>query len=188
MPSTRQVVTALYGAWRLLRFDTGGMAWFDVSLPGFWRSFFAAVLVAPGFAVLIALRLAARSEPYDLGWTIVVSTVAYGVGWVAFPIVAVFITRLLALTDRYFALIIALNWASVPQMLVFVPVVLIDAGGLLPMPLGPVATIAATLFVIAYQWFVIRTALATDALTASGVVVLQLVIDGFVEFGADSLI
>ncbi len=188
MPSTREIAAALFGAWRLLRFDAGGIAWFDVSLAGFWRSFFAAVLVAPGFVVLVALRLAARTEPYDLGWAAVVSSAAYAIGWVSFPLVAIFITRLLGLTDRYFALIIASNWASVPQMLVLLPTVLIDVGGVLPAALGSFLPLAATLYVIAYQWFVVRTALATDGFTASGIVVLQLLIDAFVELSADSLI
>ncbi len=188
MPSLRDVVAALYGALRMLRFDAGGLAWFDVSLPGFWRSFFAAVLVAPAFAVLVALQLAARTDPYELGWVIVVSSVAYGIGWLTFPVVAIFITRLLRLSDRYFALIIASNWASIPQMLVFLPAALIDASGILPSAAGALLTVAATFYVIAYQWFVIRTALATDALTASAIVVLQLLIDTFVELGANRLI
>ena len=43
MISLREVITALYGAYRLARFDPGGLGFYEVTVQGFWRSFFAAV-------------------------------------------------------------------------------------------------------------------------------------------------
>ena len=188
MPSLSDVVAALYGAWRLMRFDKGGMAWFDVSIAGFWRSFFAAVPVAPFYAVLVTLELAARLEPFDLGWAILVSVVAYVVSWAAFPIAAIFITRLLGLSQRYIPFIIAYNWANVMQTLVYVPVVLIGAGGVVSAGFGQVLAVAATLYVLVYQWFVTRTALETTPVTAAGIVILQVTIDVLLHNRANSLI
>ena len=53
-----EVVYATYGAWRLARFDCQGLQYFDNTPEAFWRSFYAAVIVAPPFAVLTALQLA----------------------------------------------------------------------------------------------------------------------------------
>ncbi len=188
MPSLRDVVAALYGACRLMRFDAGGMTWFDLSIPGFWRSFFAALLVAPFFAVLVGMHFTRGDQPFDPGWAALVMTVAYCLSWAAFPIAAILITRLLRLTDRYIALIVAYNWANVPQIAVILLANLIDAGGVLPGFLGDVLPFAAMVFVLVYQWFVTRTALATTTATAIGVVFLQLLIDIFIELAADSLI
>lgn len=188
MPSRRDVVAALYGAWRLMRFDSGGMAWFDISIAGFWRSFFAAIPVAPFYAIVVALELAERVEPYDLGWAIVVWIVAYAAGWAAFPIVAIFITRLLRLSQGYVPFIIAYNWASVPQTLVWFLVIMIGAAHLAPPALAEFLLLAAFLYILVYQWFVTRTALETTGLTAAGIVILQVLIDVLIQRGASSLI
>ena len=188
MPSARQVASALYGAWRLMRFDAGGMAWFEVSIAGFWRSFFAAVIVAPGVAILVALNLADRSEPFDAGWAIVVWAVTYAIMWAAFPIVAILITHLLGLGGRYVPLIVAYNWASVPQVLVDLSAALIGSSGLGPTTFGKLVVLAAFIYLRVYQWFVIRTALETAPLTAAAIVLLDFLIGALIFVTAAGLI
>ena len=73
MPDRAEVLRSLYGAYRLAFLDQSGMAHFNLSVDGFWRSFFAAVLVAPGFAVLVVQKLVARPEPFDPGWAMLVA-------------------------------------------------------------------------------------------------------------------
>ncbi len=187
MPSAREVVAALYGTWRLMRFDAGGMAWFDISITGFWRSFFAAVLVAPGFAVLLAFNLAARGEPVGLGRAIVVWTVAYAVMWAAFPIAAILITRLLGLGGRYIPLIIAYNWANVPQVLLNLLAALISAGGTDAGEGGGLVVLAAFIYLRVYLWFVMRTALETTSLTAAALVLFDFVIGAIIGVTASGL-
>ena len=46
VPLRTEIFHSLYGAFRLLLLDQGGMRWFNVSITGFYRSFLAAVLVA----------------------------------------------------------------------------------------------------------------------------------------------
>lgn len=188
MPSLREVTEALYGAWRLLRFDAGGMNWFDISITGFWRSFFAAVLVAPGYAVMMGIALAVRDEAVDPGRAILVASIAYVLGWAAFPVVAMPLTRLLSLTHRYFHLVISTNWTSVPQMLIILPAVVVEASGVLPRGSGTLLTMAATLFALFYEWFVVRTALETTSSRATGIVIVQVIINELVHLGAFRLI
>ena len=57
MPDHEEVLHSLYGAYRLAFLDRSGMSHFNLSVDGFWRSFFAAVLVAPGFALLVVQEL-----------------------------------------------------------------------------------------------------------------------------------
>ena len=56
MISGQYVTNALYGAYRLARADTNGLSYFDNSNAGFWRSFYAAVLIAPLFLILLIIR------------------------------------------------------------------------------------------------------------------------------------
>lgn len=188
MPTAAETALALYGAYRLARFDASGMRFFETTIEGFWRSFFAAVLVAPFYAIIVALELAERIEPYEPVWAIVVLVVAYAASWAAFPIVAIFITRLLGLSPRYVPFIIAYNWASVPQTLVYFPVIMISAAHLVPPALAEFLLLAAFLYILVYQWFVTLTALETTGLTAAGIVIVQVLLDLLIHRGASSLI
>jgi len=188
MPSKREVAAALYGAWRLLRFDPQGFVWFDLTIDGFWRSFFAAVLVAPAYLILVALDLTGREGPIDGVWATFVLTLGYGAEWIAFPIAAIFITRLLGLTEGYVPLIVAGNWIGVPQSALVALAGAIDEWGGLAGAIGPFITLSVTLYVLIYQWFVTRLALNTSGLTAAGVVILQILIVDFVHLGAMALV
>ena len=54
MISKQELLLSLYGAWRLLLRDTKGIEWLDDSPEGFWKSFFCAVVVLPGYILLLA--------------------------------------------------------------------------------------------------------------------------------------
>ncbi len=56
MPDVAFFTRSLTGALRLARFDAGGMAAFDVSFEGFWRSFWAAGLVLPLYIFFLAIN------------------------------------------------------------------------------------------------------------------------------------
>lgn len=188
MPSSREVIAALYGAWRLARLDAGGMRWFDISIGGFWRSFFAAALAAPGYAYLVTLDLDEEAWSADPLWMVLVEGVTYLLAWAALPVLAIFLTRLFALTDRYIGFIIAYNWAAVLQTALFVAVTVLAATGLVPAGLGAVLILAATVLIILYQWFIARTALETTALIAAGFVATDIVAALAIDAAAEALL
>ena len=45
MIARHEVLLSLYGVWRLFLRDPRGIEWLDVSIEGFWKSFFCAVVV-----------------------------------------------------------------------------------------------------------------------------------------------
>ena len=55
------ISAALLGALHLARFDAVGIKYFEPTLAGFWRSFWAAGLVAPFFLLLLLIRHTLRS-------------------------------------------------------------------------------------------------------------------------------
>ena len=65
------------GALRLAQMDRGGLAFFDRSVAGFWRSFYAAALVLP---IYILTLLLIDRMPTDVGaWAL--EGIAYAVSW-----------------------------------------------------------------------------------------------------------
>jgi hypothetical protein len=105
-----------------------------------------------------------------------------------FPLAAIPITRLLALSDRYIPLIVAYNWISVPQVLLYLLVDLINGDAANPSPAGAFLELAAVAYILVYEWFVVRTVLGTAPLTAAAIVILDVLIGELLYCAATSLI
>lgn len=173
MPPVAEIRHYFAGAWRLARGDTGGMTHFDFSADGFWRSFWAVVIVAPGYAILVANQYARNNEPVDFWPTLTAESLSYLLGWAAFPILAIFVTRYYGVTNRYVPLIVTLNWSSQVQIAAFlIPVAL---GVVLPSELVGLLLIVVTGAVLVYQGFIIKTALGCPVGTAITFLAVDLV-------------
>jgi hypothetical protein len=176
MPSFSEVLYGVFGAWRLALLDRGGMNYFDRSLSGFWKSFFAAALVAPAYLILVVLDLAESNSDAGVLRIFIVHLSAYTLSWVAFPLAVLHICEAIDKREAFVGYIVALNWAEVIQAVVLFPVLLLNAA------LGGAAagfgllTAVVYLLVLGYQWFVTKTALGIAGLGAAGLVALDLMI------------
>ncbi len=185
MLSAREAATSLYGAYRLARFDARGMTYFETSLAGFWRSFFAAVIVAPLYAVLLLLRHGAGETAVDGVRFAAVEAIAYVIAWVAFPLVMVYLVRVLNREERYLGYIVAYNWAAVLRNALYMPVFMLGVTG--TVPAGPLILIALSV-VFVYIWFIARVALDVGAWTAVALVALDFVLSVFIDVVASSML
>ena len=151
-------------ALRLLRREPDALAGFDLSVNGFWRSFLAAVVCLPGFFLL--------SAPGDPGFSWPSEFLGYVVGWLAFPLVMVPLSRSLDKGGRYVALVVAINWGAVLQMAAFVTAITLSR--LVPQPLGAFLVLGTTVAVVLYEWHIVRSALMTTAGVAAALTALDL--------------
>ncbi len=186
MPGYREISRALTGAWLLWRGDPSAMSWFELTVEGFWRSFFAAVLVAPFYVFMLAVDYASSEMPAGLATVVVVRGVAYLADWAAFPLVAVLLVRLFGLERRYVALIVADNWASVLQAAALTAAV--AASMVLPMAVAALLVLATFVTVVFYQWLVVRQALETTGGVAGGFVAADLLSGILVDRMVSSLL
>jgi hypothetical protein len=179
MISLREVVASLYGAWRLARLDRGAVGYFDASPEGFWRSFFAAVLVAPSdFAIQILFNRGPL--PDDLLHYMLVLLVTYVFSWLIWPLASIYLVRALGRSSALLLYLTAHNWAQVVATL-FQLAVAILARGLLPAPMAPLALLLSVLVVLGYEWFVASAALHIDRLAAAAVVAAYFVVSVLVS-------
>ena len=185
MPDRAEIVSSIYGAYRLARLDQTGMTHFNLSVEGFWRSFFAALIVAPGYALLVSERLLEDGD-LGLGRFALVEGAAYVLGWVAFPLAALFLTQALDLSRNYVALIVAANWAAVIQIAILLAGQIV--GLVLPVVLASLILIGITGAVLFYQWFVVRTALETTGGIALALVVVDLLLNIMINLTAERFI
>jgi len=187
MPTLQQMAMSIYGAYRLARLDAAGMAYFDTSVEGFWRSFFAAVIVAPFYALLLALRFSVIGADADPTRFVLVEMIAYVVSWVAYPLVIAALTQKLGCWNRFPVYIVAYNWSMVLQICVVLTIALLSASGAFPEDAGKFFALIVYLLILGYVWFIARTALGVPALTATGIVALDIALSYFIDAIADRL-
>ncbi|MGE0719821.1 MAG: hypothetical protein AB7P02_30535 [Alphaproteobacteria bacterium] len=186
-PGTAEIAYALDGAWRLACRDPAGLGRFAGTAQSFWRSFWAAVLAAPLFVLLLALRDLPDEPRGGMGVLLAAEGIAYVANWAAFPLAMVYVARLLRRERRYFLTIEAYNWSAVIQVALFAAATAIAALDFLPEALSQGIAFGITLLVLVYEWFVIRVGLAVGGWTAAGVVVLDLAIGVFLNGMAQSI-
>lgn len=173
IPSAREIVYGVYGAWRLARLDRGGHGYFDDSTRGFWTSFYAAALVAPGYAILVLLDPVAPSTDSGAVRIFLIHVLTYCLSWTVYPVIVHPLCQAMDKEDAYIRYIVAFNWAKVIQMAAYLPVAGILAANLLPGGVAEVIHGVAYMLLLGYQWFVTRTALDIRGWPATGLVALD---------------
>lgn len=176
MVTLGEVIYALRGIARLMRLDRGGLAYFDRSIQGFWRSFSVALLIAPLYALLIPSHLEMIKPTVDWPQIMAIEILAYIVAWLLFPTVAFELCRWLKRPAEYPGYITVYNWSSIlfvgTRVLVWLPTL---AGSTSAGLSDTLDTIAYYLFQV-YLWFIAREALRIDGITAIGVVFTDFVL------------
>ncbi|HEY3909652.1 MAG TPA: hypothetical protein VGM07_07155 [Stellaceae bacterium] len=183
-----EVRSALVGCLRLAKGDRRGLAYFDRTLDGFWRSFLAGVLSYPLYLFLLTTRVSLAQWQAAGGVRVVlVETIAYVIAWVAFPLIMLSVLRWIGREHRFFDFMVPYNWSQLPQSLLFVLVGLDSASGLLGDPIAQALEVAAAIAVLVYEWYIARVALQTTGLAATLVVLVDLVLGLIVSRAAGSL-
>ncbi len=168
-----ETVRSLYGAWRLARFDSEGLKYFDSTIDGFWRSFFAAVLVAPFYLILLVLRYQSDFGHVPALQFFSIEGLAYVIAWLAFPVVMITIATSIDRRRYFVRYIVAYNWASVLQNALYLPIVILAVAGVLGRGASEVLSLAVLTWVLAYSWFITRRALDITGPAAAGIVALD---------------
>jgi hypothetical protein len=181
MAPLSEIIRSLYGALHLARGDTSGMAFFNATEQGFWRSFTAAILIAPLFALLLTIRYHVNEAGVSLLRFTAIETIAYVVSWVAFPLLLYHLTDILGTGHRFIRYIVAYNWASVLQNLLYLPFALLVEAHLVQGAGSTFFGIILLGLVLLYTWFVTRTALEVTNLLAAGLVMIDLVLSIFIN-------
>ncbi len=187
MPTLHEIVTSIYGAYRLARLDPNGMSFFDTSVGGIWRSFFAAVLIAPFYAVLLAVRFPFEGGDVDPSRFALAEGVAYVISWVAYPVVMASLTQIMGCLERFPAYLVAYNWSMVLQNALFLPIGLLGATGAISADAASFLWLVALVAILVYIWFIARTALKLPPFTCAAIVMLDIALSFLISATADSL-
>jgi hypothetical protein len=188
MISMHEIVYALYGAYRLCRFDRGGMAFFNVTREGFWRSFFSAVLVAPIRAIITFVELQNTRFPIEASGEriFLIEALSYLVLVFAYPFAMFYMCEVIDRRQRYMGYIVAYNWAGVLLALLALPFALLGADELVPTAIANFAGLGVTAVSLVILWYVARIALEIPGVTATALVAVDFVLSVVIRSIADA--
>ncbi len=130
MPSAEEIQQYLTGAWRMMLGKRDGLKLLDLSVDGFWNSFFAMLVAVPPLIVGwvgFANQFTAYSQGFGSRLSVVlrVATVDFTI-WVL-PLVALAVLApRVGLADRFVHLVVAGNWASALTAWIMLPPSLLD--------------------------------------------------------------
>lgn len=180
MLTTREAALSIFGAYRLARFDPTGMQYLESTPEGALRSFYAALIVLPGYIFLVLISQWDLLQQVSLLSFTLVEGIGYVVRWTAYALVMFHVARYLDRGDRYPAFLCAYNWSAVIQVTLLVLAFVLSLGKLVPDGVGEGLVVIASVGVLIYQWFITRTALQVGGFMAFALVVLDLVLTEFI--------
>ena len=183
MITAGEVSRGLFGAWLFARFNANGITFFENTVEAFWRSFWAAAVALPVYAILLSLQSRGVSVGVGPGTSFLVHSIAYVIDWMALPFAMFYLAPIFNRDQWYCRFIVAYNWSRALQMLLMLIVSLIVATGLLPSVLGSWAIAAALIFVFIYKGFIAHVAFQATWGGAAAIVFLDfclsLMLDGW---------
>lgn len=183
-----EVSRSIYGAWLLARLDARGVMLFENTVEGFWRSFWAAGVALPAYALLLVVRNTGATVGVSGPTAFLIHAITYAMDWIAFPFVMFYVARLFDREQWYCRYIAAHNWAVVLQYALMLVVSLLTASGILPAPAGTLLTVATVVAILGYQGFVAHVALQATVPGAVGIVFINLVLSVILESWSSTLL
>ena len=167
MITAPEVAKALYGAWRLARFDSSGLDQFGDTAEACWRSFYAMLIAAPFYVILVALRLSELETTNGPIHIFLVEVIAYVIGWFAYPFIMLYVADLLDRRERYYRYIAAYNWATVLLIALLTMISAVVDGLQLSLPSAAFLSFVIMLLVLVYWWFIARVGLDINGRAAA---------------------
>lgn len=185
MLNLRDLIAALVGVGRLLRWRSDAFDAFDKTPRGFWMSFWVAVLILPLWCYVVADQIDRTAQPLPERF-FAFQAIAYAISWLAYPLVVVRICDFLDRWPRYYAYMVAYNWFQLAQTVAWLPMLILMGFGA---PRGLVAIVWLTTHgvLIAYAWFIARRGLQIDAGAASALVIIDLLLGLLIDRLAETM-
>lgn len=167
-----EIVNGISGCLRLLRLDPAGAAYFDNTAAAAWRSFRVLLLALPAYALIRTLTYERYDSAVSTLETILIEALFYVAQWCLNPVIAFELARFFALRRDYPRYVAAINWMSLVQLHVAIP--LVALAGFAPAWQGAISMVLLLLAMICTT-VTARLVLGAGWAMAFGLFVLEIV-------------
>lgn len=186
MPSGEEIQRYLTGVWRMMLGKPDGIKLLDLSIDGFWNSFFAILVAVPPLVVGwvgFANDLASLTDDFGGRLSIVLRLAVIDLAtWIAPLVVLAVVVRQVGIADRFVHLVVAGNWASALIAWIMLPPSLI---GLVLPAAGSLNDFLSLIFFVAamvLSWRVTNLAIGKGPAMATAVFAGMFVVSLFTLF------
>ncbi len=164
---------SLAGAWQLIKLNPQAMDYFDKSVDGFWKSFWAIILVAPLFFLGLGVSFdAAVEQGHQVSFTAHVIEFLLRLPLIA--LVMVYFTKFLRIDTHYSEMIVAFNWLWVLSNYIILPLSMLISTGIIPIEVGTLLVVVVAVYLELYvTWFLFKTSLKISGWLAFGVMIFK---------------
>ena len=141
------------GSVRVLRFDPDALQAFNLTIEGYWRSFYAALMLLPLY--LLYLLTLPMPQGVGVGRFWLIEAINYSLVWTIWPLISYYICRGAGVQDKYITYITVHNWA---QILLLGGQMLLVIFAFSVYPTGPAASllILTWIVVLAAETLIVR--------------------------------
>lgn len=183
-----EAFTGLFAAWRLFLRDERATALFDGTAEGALKSFYCALIVLPGYLLVVGYAHVPTGEEVDWLRFVLVEAIAYVASWTVWPLAMFYAARMLDRSGSYFLYVAAFNWASGPQILIVLAVLFLAVSGLVSREILAIANLAALVVILLYHLFIIRVTLKLTFVVGLGLVVSEAMVSQIVIHVRDAML
>jgi len=153
LPSSAEIRSAIKGLGLLLRGDDRVLLCYDLSLDGFWRSFWLPLALLVAY-VLIMRPEAAELAAYDgdITYYMLLQALKFLLGWAAYFALIGLVSRMFGLSQRFGIFVILYNWAQAITTAATLPILAAVTWDLLPVSVlagWSTALLLAWLYIVA---------------------------------------
>ena len=148
--NAKEIAKILHGFFLIIKLDNRFINSFHNNEKYFWKSFYAALLVAPlqifyEWGIYIKLE-----EKPSLIRIIPIETLEYIILWFFFPLVMTYVIKAINREEKYFKYIITYNWFQMGLSITIMPFIILSIFNFIPLTIG---TLFETLIFIAYIFY-----------------------------------
>jgi len=188
MISLREAIWSLQGSWLLLRNRPEGLAWFDLSIGGFWRSFGAIVFILPMFwlssmaeqkLILTESDVSPQALAESYFW--VSRFLALGLDWIALPLLLAALAGPIGISQNYAPFIAVRNWTSLLISIPYAAVSVLFLANVLSSGFTVLFWMVILLAALWYRFVIARITLQCGIGLALGIVFLDFLLSLFVQ-------
>ena len=186
LPSRDELGRAFRGIGLLMRFDVRGLALFEPSQHGFWRSFWAAAFCLPVAIIIVAINMAETKHAAPLHY-ILLQALDFAIGWLLWPLVALYLLEWLGKGERYYHYMVPFNWFQIAQIVVMLPSNVLALTPIARSNGFALLWLASLLLLCGYEWFITRRALQVPAGNAAALVLIDLLLTVLLDYVTGTL-
>ncbi|WPZ34947.1 hypothetical protein T8K17_02115 [Thalassobaculum sp. OXR-137] len=142
IPSQSEIAASVYGTWRLLLGDKGGLSYFGAGEGAFWRSCWVLAAVLPLNLLIFLIQSAAVDAPLSFGQLVMVGLTVV-IAWYGYALAAHYVLPSLDRSERYYDYMIPEFWSSLPTVVVQFVCIGLETADMLPGSLGKILTVGS---------------------------------------------